>query len=286
LASPKTSGRPLSRRLVPWSASSALFSAHVARPRKPASQATADGWARDTSRRKLCSVSPREVQLMTLAFRADPAVIGKLPNLLRRHRTNPLVESDRTACASALTLRRRIEPELPGGLRVDRGYKEAERRDPDRVHEIPRSSTESHDDEQETDERHRRLTEPQHGLSMCLPPAEIHRRTGGGGRHVGTTPGAHPARGIRHGRGARCRACSPNGDQCSRRRSSNLCPGCAKRSDMVSRRGGCDPTSGSGTLIHCTPPCTPQAGERGVSRAVRIPYAPPRAPLRRGFRYC
>jgi hypothetical protein len=111
--------------------------------------------------------------------RQREAVIGKLPNLLRRRGADALVAVDRAACASGFALGGRVPPELPRRLRFDRCDEEEERRESHCVKEIPRGGTDPYNDEQEADERHRRLAKTQHDQSMRPLATEIHRRTGG-----------------------------------------------------------------------------------------------------------
>jgi hypothetical protein len=109
---------------------------------------------------------------------ANPAVIWKLPNFLGRHGADPLGAIDCAACAPALPLRGRVPPELPRGLRLDRGDKVEEHRDSHGVNPVTRGSTERCNEDQEANERHRRLTEPQHDQSMGLPASEVHAAGG------------------------------------------------------------------------------------------------------------
>jgi hypothetical protein len=87
-----------------------------------------------------------------LSAPADPPVVGKLSNLLGRHGADALVAIDRAARASGFALGRRVVPELPRRLRIDRCDEEAERGDSDGIEEVPRGSTQAYDDEQEADE--------------------------------------------------------------------------------------------------------------------------------------
>ena len=123
---------------------------------------------------------------LELAVTAKPAVIRKMRNLLRRRCADALVAIDRTTRTPALALRRWIPPELPGRLRFDRGDKEEEGRDSNRVNGISRGDAEPHNEEKEADERHWRLAEPQHDRSMRLRAEEIHRSNPHAGR---TRPG-------------------------------------------------------------------------------------------------
>src|SRR5262249_47535682 len=94
-----------------------------------------------------------------------------MPILLWRRCADALVTIDRAAGAAALALCGRVVPELPRRLGLDRGDQEAERRHAYRVKQVPRGSTEPYKEEQEANERHRRLAKDRDQAKVALQRA-------------------------------------------------------------------------------------------------------------------